>query len=174
MDILSRFQRNKPPLCALTALTNTMSLFVLSLISPIWKRERQRQAGKQEEGQGMKNGGYRNERKKKSWVQSYVYLEWDGQIVGSNQSKGDGGAVEIQNERVKNGGLISSLTKRDSVSETIKQTSSSTRFPVLYPPPPLNSQKESIIWPPAAGISLSLHSAVPFYIIQIKTTNQAV
>lgn len=64
-------------------------------------------------------------------------------------------------EMLRNGGLISSLIKQDSVTDRIKPT------PPLYPPlcAPLqtNSQrKKSIICPPAAGLSLSLHSAIRF------------
>ena len=73
-------------------------------------------------------------------------------------------------ERVKNGGLISTLTKRDSVTERIKPTPQSS--PLSTPPSHFNSQKKSIIWPPAAGLSVSSHNAVPFF-LKIKPQGAA-
>lgn len=149
MDILSRFQWNKPPLCCLPwwLSQNTMSLFVLSLISPIRERDRDKQG----EEQGLKKGE-RNKTVKKS--EKHRLAIW----IRAKAMEGVWDA-----ERVKNGGLRYSLTKRDSVTERIKPTPSSTCFPVLSNPTHphhTNSQRKSIIWLPAAGLSMSLHNTV--------------
>lgn len=68
-------------------------------------------------------------------------------------------ADEMQKERAKNGGLKWSLTKRDSVTERINQLPHPLAFQFSLQTPS-NSQKKSIIWPPAAGLSMSQHNQI--------------